>query len=698
MTSADRSQLSPRRVEWRAGQARWLLLATLTLLIAALFRMVALDEVPPGLHQDEVLAADIALFVRNGENALFFHHGYGQESLYAYLAAPFGALYGDNLLAARLPSVYLGLLLVAITMRWARRDYGATAALVAGLGLAVSWWPVIFSRIGIRPILEPVLLVAAVWFWPLRDRALGRRGLMSAALAGMLFGLSLYSYTAARVVPAIPALLLLYFGLRYVLGVMGDRSRQPAGSAFLRGQIVYASLILVVALLVYLPLGLTLRANPELEQRLQQLEGPLTVLRAGDPGPALDMTAATLGVFSFTGDPRWTYSLPDRALFDPLTSLLFYGGLLIALWRWRRPVYALLPIWLAVALLPSALSPDAPSTVRLVGALPVVYLLPGLVVAALWQRARARWPNSRPRWAVLGGTLVLLLGLNAYGTARDGFYRWPRELEVRLRYQAAIRDIGRYWKETDGETAPVVADSFFDPIDADTLRRGLGMDVRARWVQTGAEVPGAVVWPAGVVSPRLYVPEYAPLAAELAAAAGVADEPIYRSTAAPSFTVYVLPPEPAATLQPLDADFGDAVGVALSLRGVAMAGEPEPAPAALPLQLITWWYVDAEDSAESLEGELAIFVHLLDESGALVSQADGLDAAAATLWPGDRFLQRHLLPLPALAPGRYELRLGLYRRDEGQRLLLPDGADSLLLSLCEADEVGQLACELPKSP
>jgi len=131
-----------------------------------------------------VLDADIALFIRGGEHALFFRHGYGHEPLYHYLAAPFAPLLGDNWLAIRLPSVYLGLLLVALTMRWARRDYGAAAALVAGLGLAISWWPVVFSRIGIRPILAPLLLVAAVWFWPLRRTTVTRRGLLSAALAG----------------------------------------------------------------------------------------------------------------------------------------------------------------------------------------------------------------------------------------------------------------------------------------------------------------------------------------------------------------------------------------------------------------------------------------------------------------------------------------------------------------------------------
>ena len=124
-------------VAWRPSSRRWLAAALAVLLLAAAFRLVALADVPPGLAQDEILDADIALFIRGGEHALFFRHGYGHEPLYHYLAAPFAPLLGDNWLAIRLPSVILGMLLVALTLRWERRDFGATAALVTGLGLAV---------------------------------------------------------------------------------------------------------------------------------------------------------------------------------------------------------------------------------------------------------------------------------------------------------------------------------------------------------------------------------------------------------------------------------------------------------------------------------------------------------------------------------------------------------------------------------
>jgi 4-amino-4-deoxy-L-arabinose transferase-like glycosyltransferase len=153
---------------------------TAVLLIAAIFRLFMLHDVPPGLSQDEVLNADIVQFIRGGYHALFFREGYGHEPLYHYFSVPFQVLLGDNVLSIRLPAVTLGLLLVALALRWARREFGMRTAVLAGAGLAISWWPIVFSRVGIRPILEPVLLLLFAWFWPKRPW-----------LAGLFLGLSL---------------------------------------------------------------------------------------------------------------------------------------------------------------------------------------------------------------------------------------------------------------------------------------------------------------------------------------------------------------------------------------------------------------------------------------------------------------------------------------------------------------------------
>src|SRR5690606_31477807 len=182
------------------ARRRFMLWATVVLLVAAGLRLLGLEEVPPGLSQDEILDADIAFFIRQGYRAIFFREGYGHEPLFHYLAAPFQALWGDNILSIRVTAGYLGLLVVALTMRWAGQTFGRRSALLAGAWLAISWWPIIFSRIGLRPILLPVVLLLAMlyWPWPQDSNPAGMR--RRAILSGGLLGLSLYTYTAAQVV------------------------------------------------------------------------------------------------------------------------------------------------------------------------------------------------------------------------------------------------------------------------------------------------------------------------------------------------------------------------------------------------------------------------------------------------------------------------------------------------------------------
>ncbi len=609
--------------------SRFTACATAVLLLAALFRLLWLQDVPPGLAQDEVLDADIAAFIRGGQHAFFFREGYGHEPLYHYLATPFAPLLGDNTLAVRLPSVILGLLLVALALRWARREFGPITAVAAGFLLAVSWWPLIFSRIGIRPILLPVLLLLAVWFW------------QRPWLAGLFLGLSFYSYTAARIIFLLP--------LGYALAQRWAGQRTIGEMAWWR----WLAITLGVFMLVAAPMQLTLWRDPSLQQRVDQLSGPLDALRQGDVGPVLQTTLATLGVFSFTGDPRWTYSLPGRPLFDGVTAVFFYAGLGLALWRWRNERMSLLLVWLAVGLIPSAVTPQAPSTVRLVGALPVVCLLPGLAFSRLIQSPKLN--QSALIRASLFLFLLVLAGWNGVRTVGDGFLRWPQAQETRLHhYQAVLLDMSRHLKAAPVERL-VVAEAFYEPIDADSFRRTLGYDPQARWVQTGSELAGALVLPAGGSDGRLYVPEYAPIPMELLTAAGITAVPLYRSDGFPSFAVYTLPPVPATAVSPPLVTFGGRVSL---LHYEVLSRQQGEA-----LRLLTWWRVE-----RPLPPDLASFVHLLNAQGALLSQHDGWDAASSLLQPGDVVVQRHLLPA-APAEEEYTLRVGLYERGSSQRWL-----------------------------
>lgn len=462
-------------------------------------------------------------------------------------------------------------------------------------------------------------------------------------------------------------------------------------------QTVYAAVVGLVSLLIYAPLALTLAANPELQQRIQQLEGPLLALKQGDFAPVIHATLATLGSFTFTGDPRWTYSLPGRPLFDWFTAIFFYAGVALTFSRWRQPHYAVLIGWLLVALLPSALSPDAPSTVRMIGALPVIYLMPGLAIAAAgrWLREKGRAPVARAaRRPIFIAVLIAVLTLNFVRTVNDGFIRWPAHLETRLRYQTALRDIGRHWRDNYSESSLVIAEVFFEPIDSDSLRRSIEDAANARWIQTGAGMAGALVWPASEKGKEgvLYVPEYAPLAPELIEATGLEREPLYRSGDSPSFAVYRLPSAPVSTLlQPPPSFKGELGGESIiELYGVTIL-ETSPQH----IELVSLWEVN-----DALPGDMAIFIHVTDDQGDIIAQYDGLDVAAITLRQGDKFLQRHVIALPAeLELGVFSLNLGLYRRGDAIRLPLATGGDVVSIGQCKLDEnnLSGLSCRLTKT-
>ncbi|MCB0035458.1 MAG: hypothetical protein KDE51_15605, partial [Anaerolineales bacterium] len=293
---------------------------------------------------------------------------------------------------------------------------------------------------------------------------------------------------------------------------------------------------------------------------------------------------------------------------------------------------------------PSALAPDAPSLVRLIGLLPLVYLLVALGVVSAGRFLAARLGQRQTVLIVPAAVLVVVL--TAWRTVDSGRI-WLAAPEVREKYQSIWLDIAQYWRanwhDMPNETL-VIADSWYEPVKADSLRLDVGFAPPARWVQNHR----ALVLPAA--EGLFYVPEFAPphpLLFELIAA-----EPLYRSDAYPSFAVYALPAElPIELIEPLE--MAHPSGGRVSLLGYQFeAAEGE-------LHLLTYWRVE-----QPVPWDTSTFLHALDAEGQVMAQYDGLDAAASTLQAGDRFVQLHTLPAGLEAT---KLALGMYTRESGVR-------------------------------
>lgn len=79
----------------------------------------------------------------------------------------------------------------------------------------------------------------------------------------------------------------------------------------------------------------------------------------------------------------------------------------------------------------------------------------------------------------------------------------------------------------------------------------------------------------------------------------------------------------------------------------------------------------------SVPPPVSIYAHLIAPDGTLIAAGDALGAAPEVWLRGDRLIQQHVLEAPAADPGVYEIWLGLYRLDTGERYLTEAGEDGV---------------------
>ena len=125
-------------------------------------------------------------------------------------------------------------------------------------------------------------------------------------------------------------------------------------------------------------------------------------------------------------------------------------------------------------------------------------------------------------------------------------------------------------------------------------------------------------------------------------------------------------------------------GNELALLGYDLPASVRPGET-LPFTL--YWQALAAPSRD-----YTVFVHLVDPTGNIVAQADGPPLAGAYptgLWtPPEQLADRRELTLPAtLAPGVYRLHVGLYLRENGQRLAVVDDAGQPVADHVELPDV-----------
>ena len=635
-----------------------LLSATFILLVATALRVWQLGEWPPGLHYDEAADTIIAREIAEGRGAPIFVEAYtGKEVLFFYWAAAWMKLIGATPFAMRLAAAMLGVLTAATTF-WAVREMfsplspnrrgvtGEGIALLATAFVATSFWHVLMSRLGFRSIAEPCVqafALAALW----RGLRLNHRGWLAAG--GGLVGLNLYTYLAARLFPVAVALLFLYL-------ILFDAGRR-------RARLAQFGVVVVVAAVVFAPLGIFFAQNPgAFITRIAQVAP-----REGQN--VLANIARALGMFFAGGDPYVRFNLPGRSLFPSVLGALFVAGTIVSAigvfrgrTRMRRAAYFFLLTSTPIMLLPTALAVNeiTPSNLRAMGMIPMVFVLPALgtwfifkwlialrPLRATMVEARTFVIRRAERSFVIVLLLVVLLGAADTASTYAGYARLP---ELYYASDGDLVDIARLLNRADLQqtTAYVHALHYRHPTLA-----ALAQEFHEIRSITG---PDVLVFPQGrsthifanlaLPADRAWRERFLPPSARLDAAVGPDGRTAYeivRVDAQPSIRPQNM----------VDANFGDTIrllGYDVESRATS-GGE-------IDVTLI-WEVLNRPD-----RGDYATFAELRDAWGYQWGQADSFDYPSEQWAPGEIIVQRLRVPIADGAPrGDYRLDAGWHAGD-----------------------------------
>lgn len=608
-------------------------LMLLCLLIATALRLPALAGVPPGPHHDEaaygIAAGDIGL---RGARPVFITSYTGREVLFPYLAGAVARAGGNSLFSLRLTAAYIGLLTVAATYWLACEIWqDRRLALLAAALLAVSFWHLLFSRLGFRAVSQPLLqavTVAAVL------RGLRRNEWHWLVAAGAGLGLTGYTYLAARLLP----LPLALAALPLLLGRSAAQRWRQLG------------LVVAVAFVVLSPLLLYFWRHPEtFWVRLAQVSG-------GEQMSLLASYGRSLAMFFIAGDPYWRFNLPGRPLFSWFWAILFVTGWLFCLHAlikeradWRRFAYLFLFLVPLLMILPTALAAGeiVPSNLRAIGLLPFLYYLPALGLCLLLEPLDSLLARRASTAVFL---LVLLLG--GLSTARLYFNEWATRTDLFYDSDADLAAVARYLDEVevDGKSIYVAALHYRHPTLA-FLSRHYSL---VQWL------PGSQALVLPESGPALYLyPRSSP--APDWTLGQLVTATVYNGPPGPDgepvFTAYELagPPDLVPTVA-VTANFGDVV----ELTGYDVTGTA----AGERLAVTLYWRVYGRP-----EPAFIPFVHLEDSWRYRWTQAETAAYPSEQWRAGDVMMQRIELPIrQGTPPGKYRLRLGWFNPENGRRL------------------------------
>ncbi|MBN1992893.1 MAG: hypothetical protein JW953_09315 [Anaerolineae bacterium] len=457
------------------------------LLIAFFLRVWQLPILPPGLWYDEAYNAMDALWtVKSGHYPLFFVGNNGREPMWPYLLLLSTTLFGHTPLAVRWVGAMAGFLTIPIMYRFAyfllrpfaqnkRQRYWL--ALAASAWLAISWWHLLNSRAGFRPVLLPPLLMLSLYFWMAgiryqRSRVrehvsrsaylFSRNPFLNFILAGLLLGLSQYTYLPARLAPLIWGGFAIFETVQILWAIRPNKNhkiRKTKDKKRLTRLWLGLFVTGLVAALVFLPLGLFFFNHPE---TFSSRTGDV-VFVPQNLGQITSHLLQSVSLFWGAGHQLYRHHFPGRAMLGWLEIPFFWVGLLALLRRsqLRRPETKLILLGLLIMWIPACLASPPVHGLRPIGLLPFYYLVVTLglyyVSRIIYHRLRPTpySPKLYPAY-LLPFAAAIFISLNSLLNTYDYFQRWANHPETYKEYNGPLVEVTRHLLELSQTTDVII--------------------------------------------------------------------------------------------------------------------------------------------------------------------------------------------------------------------------------------------------
>jgi hypothetical protein len=419
-------------------------------LLAAFLRLYRIEALPPGDGYDPAYYGVDALQILRGTYPIFLPTNFGREVLFSYLVAGCVLLWGPTTLAIHMASAIVGILTVPVVYFLAEEFFVEASAPVrfwgsaaASLMVALSYWHLNWSRYGVRAILVPLFAALTCYYlW----RGLRRQARQDFIACGVTLGFSLYTYQAARL---LPVLVVLGFGYYFIY----QRTLS-------RRDVVNFSLVVIVSLVIFAPLGYYFLTHPgSFSERVQQA---LVIQPSYDASTRLKALAQqglnVLLLFGFRGDRAPYSTIPGRPALNPFFAVLWFVGIITSLTSIVKPRSraffkgAFVLTWWAIMLIPASLAAKAPAAKRAIGSLPAVALLVALGGHSLVRCLQSLSVNASPyirKGVNLFCVMLLMMGFvySAFTTYRDYFVTWAADPDLFTHFEVGISMMGAYIRQ-----------------------------------------------------------------------------------------------------------------------------------------------------------------------------------------------------------------------------------------------------------